>query len=50
MAEGPGTVSVEGPEGGLIKALGTAQAWPKRTDEAGVRTLRCHGVIAEYFP
>ena len=37
-------------EADIAKALGTAQAWPQRTDEAGVRTLRCHGVIAEYFP
>jgi hypothetical protein len=34
----------------IAKALGTAQAWPQQTDEAGVRSLRQHGVIAEYFP
>jgi hypothetical protein len=30
----------------IAKALGTAQAWPQKTDEAGVRTLRQH-VIPE---
>lgn len=34
----------------IAKAEGTAQAWPQRTDECGVRTLRQHGVISEYFP
>ena len=31
----------------IEKALGTAQAWPQRTDECGVRTLRQHGVMSE---
>eukprot|EP01052_Picozoa_sp_SAG31_P011123 SAG31_NODE_623_length_13492_cov_62.118196_9_plen_260_part_00 len=31
----------------IEKARGTAQAWPQRTDECGVRTLRQHGVISE---
>ena len=31
----------------IATALGTAQAWPQKTDECGVRTLRQHGVISE---
>lgn len=34
----------------VAKAIGTTQAWPQSTDEAGVRSLRAHGVISEYFP
>ena len=34
----------------IEQALGGSQAVPQETDVAGVRTLRHHSVLAEYFP